>query len=146
MNGILQLKPGLTAGDIQATIFDSGGLETSVIKLGDAWHVDLAWQITGTVDLNDQFGNWVVKAYLERFGPGPDLILGTFTPASPVAFTGGTLVGPNTLRYTVQIEPSPAVVDEGVYLLAVSVRFHEPNSPTGLAGFVQGPMIEFTPS
>ncbi len=146
MPGVLQLKPGLTAGTIDAAIVDAGGSETTVIKLGDAWRVDLTWQITGSMDLNDQFGNWVVRAYLERFGPGPDLILGTFTPTSPVPFTSGTLVGPNTLRYQVQIEPSPAVVTEGVYLLAVSVRFFEPDSPTGLAGFVQGPMIEFTPS
>ncbi len=145
MDGTIQLDGVLTNGAITAEVIDQGTLAPStVIHINDPWHVNLDWEITGNFKPIYLGGNWTVQAFLERFGPGTDLNM--TGGVGPVAFLTGTFVAPNTFRYHLDVTKGAAIPVVGIYTLALAVRLaNSTNTPTDVAGFVQGPMIEFIP-
>lgn len=147
MDGTIQLDGILTNGSIKAEVIDLGTMAPStVIHINDQWHVNLDWEITGNFQPKFLGGSWTVQAFLERFGPGADLNLTGINPVSPVNFLSGTFVGPNTFRYHVEIANGTANPQLGIYTLGLAVRLTDnTNTATDVAGFVQGPMIEFIP-
>ena len=80
-----------------------------------------------------------LHCYLERIGPGADLDL--VDPADHIIpLTPGT----SPVNYFVHFDVPAGAVAAGLYQLVVSMTYLEPTGAPGpMAGFVEGPMLQF---
>ncbi len=139
--GTFQPNTGFLTGTIQANPVDPGLNPNTVIQAGAAWTIQVQWELTGGFTTSLLFGTWKLQAYLERFGPGADLVI----PPVDVPFTNGVPTGAG-LSYNLSIPALGVPVQPGMYTMAVAMRYVDSaNNPTQIAGFVQGPVVEFYP-
>jgi hypothetical protein len=126
---------GTFTGTGVASIVDPGVHPTTILKVTDAWSVQVDWTATGNFPIPWTPGDWYVQAFLERFGPEPDLIINA-VPAK-VPFGG--------INYSVNIPKDPMLpVLPGMYRLAVSITYKDiPGDPKPTAGFQDGPTLQF---
>jgi hypothetical protein len=128
--------PGTISGSGQVTVVDPAlGTPIMILKLADAWSVKVDFTIAGEIPLGWIGGKWHVQAFLERMGPGADLIVNA-APQTQVI---------SGLPVTFLITPDGGLpVEEGMYRLAVSILFRDAGgNPKPVAAFQDGPTLQF---
>jgi hypothetical protein len=132
------IPPNFFTGQINAfAVLDPSGLQpTTIIRTSDTWHVQISWQIDGTV-ADSLAGTWQVRAFLESMGPGLEAQVG---PTQTINLA----VDPTSPRnYNAQITV-PAGTPAGTYKLVVTVNYLTPaNQPGFMAGYQEGPILQF---
>ncbi|MBK8905966.1 MAG: hypothetical protein IPM53_32605 [Anaerolineaceae bacterium] len=116
----------------------AGAPPSTIIRTDQSWAVNVSWQTTG-LTTGMIAGNWHLHCYLERIGPGADLDL--VDPADHIIpLTPGT----SPVNYFVHFDVPAGAVAAGLYQLVVSMTYLEPTGAPGpMAGFVEGPMLQF---
>jgi hypothetical protein len=128
-------------------VLDPGGAPETIIDTDDTFTIQVKWSVEepGAAVLG---GRWLVRAYAESIGPGQEQQLGQIRRVNVGNFT--PIVGPPAARgYEANVDVPAGTLDaesaasSGVYKLAVIVTHENPNgSPTELAGFSEGPIIQ----
>jgi hypothetical protein len=132
---LFEAPVGTFTGTGQANIVDPGVNPEVIIKLTDVWSVRVQWEITGLFPFPWIGGKWQVQAFLERIGPGADLIVNPTPVDVPV--------GPDPVDILIQ-PINGHLVQEGMYRLAVSIIFKDHlNNPRPTAAFQDGPTLQF---
>lgn len=138
---------GLAGAGPDVRVLDPGGAPATIIDTDDTPTIRVRWSVEepGAAVLG---GRWLVRAYAESIGPGQEQQLGSTRFVSVVNFT--PILGPPLARgYEANVDVPAGTLDaesatsSGVYKLAVIVTHENPNgSPTELAGFSEGPVIQ----
>jgi hypothetical protein len=133
---------GLT-GTIEAEIYEQGGVQpTTIIGINQDWRVDFKWSLTGPL-APLICGKWCLHVRLESIGPGHEYALPltcneVTVPLDPCG--DGHYAYPFTVsKGTVKAEDCSVpykVVATVTYLNAC-------DRPGPIAGFVEGPIIQF---
>lgn len=127
-------------GSITTRVLDPSGLVPSrrVIQVNDDWSVQVDWIVSGdaVVGLNPA-ACWNINIALESIGPGLEAIVGK--AAEPVGAPAMT----HTYSKTIDIPANFPGLGPGVYRLSVSLTLDNAGTPVPLAGFREGPAIQF---
>lgn len=136
---------GLLSGAISAHVHEYGSVAPRTILEADKdARIHVRWTLDGVL-APFVAGTWYVNAFLELMGPGRDLRLplmpGVAVPLTPrrgpVQYEAWVDIPANTITIT---------DDEGTkpYKLVVTVTYRAPNNQPGpMAGFVDGPVLQF---
>ena len=137
---------GLAGAGPDVTVLDPGGAPETIIDTDDTFEIQVRWSVEepGAAVLG---GRWLVRAYAESIGPGQEQQLGQTRRVNVGNFAP---IGPPAARaYEANVAVPAGSLDaetatsSGVYKLAVIVTHENPNgSPTELAGFSEGPIIQ----
>ncbi len=138
MPAFQSLNPLSLSGSLDLLqVFDSGPNPNTVIRRSEPWSVRLDWSISGGI-APALGGDWEVKALLESMGGGFEgqiasttVALATVAPAFNRAYT-------TTLNIAGGVVPT-----DGVYKLVVAILHRNLGVPTRMAGFEEGPFVEF---
>ncbi len=130
------------SGSINGYITEVGGEQpTTIIRSDQDWKVHVEWELTGKLT---EFvcGKWCVSAFLESIGPGQELRL----PANSLEIDLDPEAGPN--KYSVWFTvPAGTIKPENCstpYKLVLTVTYLTPkHRPGPMAGFVEGPIVQF---
>lgn len=150
-----QLQGTITAFAVQGLGPSDVTPPVNIIRADQAWRVHIEWRTIGLAAAA-MAGKFHVSAYLESIGPGADLKL----PIKPgpdeetVDLLSGTLSAlpaPNFFQrqYAVDVNVPAGQVptDAGrsrPYKLVVAITYTEPsNAPGPMAGFLEGPILQF---
>jgi hypothetical protein len=135
------------AGDgPDVTVLDPGGAPETIIDTDDTFTIQVRWSVEepGAAVLG---GRWLVRAYAESIGPGQEQQLGQTRRVNVANFT--PIATPPARGYEANVDVPAGTLDaesaasSGVYKLAVIVTHENPNgSPTELAGFSEGPIVQ----
>ena len=131
MSAFQSLNPLSLSGTLNSLqVFDSGPNPNTVIRRSEAWSVRLDWAISGGI-APALGGDWEVKVLLE----------GQIATASiPVASAAPAF----NRNYTTTLNiAGGAVPTDGVYKLVVAILHRNLGVPTRMAGFEEGPFVEF---
>lgn len=148
-----QLQGTITAFAVQE--FPGGGMApgapTSIIRTDQPWRVHIEWRTRGLA-AEVQAGKFAVTAYLESIGPGPDLKLplvavqqdllaGALAAVPPPEFWQRSYSADvNVPANSVPVAPEPS----RPYKLVIAVTYITPgNQPGPMAGFQEGPILQF---
>ena len=134
-------KPYL-GGTISAEIHEVGeDTPARIIGINDDWVVEVYWTLTGSLQ---PFicGEWCVHVFLESIGPGRefDLEAARYIPLDPC--------GDGRYHAEVRVPGGTIKTDECAipYKVVTSVTYRtECGKPGPIAGFVEGPIIQFYP-
>jgi hypothetical protein len=135
--------PGAFAATITATVQDQNGVSpATIIRTNQAWAVQVNWQTTGLAT-GMISGTWHLHAYLESLGPGDDLNL-----IDPNDLNIPLTPGSSPVNYSARLDvPANTVVaphSGTLYKLVVTLTYVEPGgNPGPMAGFVEGPVLQF---
>ena len=126
---------GLFDGQIAAEVFEDDPLKpTNIISTESKWHIKVDWEVTGT-EVPMYGGNWLLKAHLEKIGPGTDMTHPD--PPLKIPLNGGN-------DYSEKIEFDAKKVPDGEYDLVVVLTYQDTlDDPGPLAGNVKLPMLQF---
>jgi hypothetical protein len=110
----------------------------TIIRRNQAWKVTFDWQTSGVAALF-LAGQWKLEIYLEKMGPDEfGLPAGLSTATVPAVATAALH------SYAKDIVIPANVVPEGLYKLVVSITHQNPGgSPTPMAGFAEGSLLQF---
>jgi len=138
MPAFQSLNPLSLSGSLDLLqVFDSGPNPNTVIRRSEPWSVRLDWSIAGGI-APALGGDWEVKVLLESMGGGFEgqiasttVALASVAPAFNRAYT-------TTLNIAGGVVPT-----DGVYKLVVAILHRNLGVPTRMAGFEEGPFVEF---
>ena len=138
MSAFQSLNPLSLSGTLNALqVFDSGPNPNTVIRRSEAWSVRLDWSITGGI-APALGGDWEVKVLLESMGGGFE---GQIASAIIAVASAAPACNRN---YTATLNiPGGTVPTDGVYKLVVAILHRNLGVPTRMAGFEEGPFVEF---
>ena len=137
---------GLAGAGPDVTVVDPGGAPETIIDTDDTFEIQVRWSVEepGAAVLG---GRWLVRAYAESIGPGQETQLGQTRRVNVGNFQ--PIFSPAARGYEANVAVPAGTLDaetatsSGVYKLAVIVTHENPNgSPTELAGFSDGPIIQ----
>jgi hypothetical protein len=133
----LALKGDISAYTTQADSVDP----ITILEADKDFKVHVNWYLEG--DLTPFVcGTWCISVFMESIGPGPELKL----PAEPVEIELYPTTGRNEYNAWVLI-PADTIKPEhcGVpYKLVTTVTYRTPKyRPGPMAGFVEGPVVQF---
>jgi hypothetical protein len=128
------------------------GLGNAVVNRAQSFDIDVDWHVFGNVTplwlgaLAPGTPDWVVTAYAESLGPGPEVSLGSVTvpvggpPFSvDVSYTAKITVPPVTLPEEDPGNPNEA----GIYKITVTTFLDSAiGGPFDMIGFAEGPTIK----
>lgn len=130
-----------------------GHVPNLVLDRSKQFNIDIEWKLTGSDVLLYLTAlapsNWVVSAYAESVGPGPEIIIGEgikdrtdFTTDAVGArlWTTTLTIPPNTLQ---EEDPGPGG-PSGTYKIEVTVFLNSTLGSPGydIIGFAEGPVIK----
>jgi hypothetical protein len=132
---------GILSGNISAFVTEVGGVSPiGILEADKDFDVHINWSLSG---LGTPFiaGNWHVHVFLESIGNAPELNL----PTVPVIIPLAPAPGVNAYNTVVRVPANTIVpVDSVPYKLVVTVTYSTVlNRPGPMAGFVEGPMLQF---
>ncbi len=138
MSAFQSLNPLSLSGTLNALqVFDSGPNPNTVIRRSEAWSVRLDWSISGGI-APALGGDWEVKVLLESMGGGFEGQIATTNV--PVASAPPAV----NRAYTATLNLAGGTVpNDGVYKLVVAILHRNGGVPTRMAGFAEGPFVEF---
>ncbi|WP_336204249.1 hypothetical protein [Nonomuraea sp. LPB2021202275-12-8] len=122
----LKVPADQLTGALSADVVDPGAQPATIVRAGDAWKIDVTWELTGEL-IAWLTGKWHVQVVADRQGGGE-----TTHPATPieVAFT------PGTGAYTAGV-PMQGQLTAGTYDLTVNLTSTTAaGTPGNLGGFV----------
>jgi hypothetical protein len=133
----------LLAGTISGTIHEHGGVNpTTIIRTDTNWAIHLQWKLTGAL-VPMICGKWCVHVYLESIGPGPELKLhDAIGPHYIDLNPGGN--GEYFSHFDVLKGTVTADHCSTPYKLVAAVTYLTSfGKPGPMAGFVEGPIVQF---
>ena len=128
---------GLTA----AEIYEPGVKPTTVLRRDKPWYIHVEWDTEGL--LTPMIGGkWDFHAYLESMGPGSEVKL---TDPDPKEHEIDLVPGDGTRHYHFNLDvPANSVLVDGPYKLVVTVTYiNMIGKPGPLAGYWEGPILQF---
>ncbi len=151
------LKGTITAFAVQGLGPNDVTPPTTILRADQPWRVQVEWKTTGlaAAALAGQFN---VSAYLESLGPGGDLKLPVVPGPAPDEVSVDLLSGALAIQpaptffqreYRVQVNVPAGQVPTDAnrsrpYKLVVAITYSEPSGAPGpMAGFVEGPILQF---
>lgn len=137
------LSDSLSAEVTRVQVLDADLTPNHVLQLGKDWHIKVEWEITddpGHAPLVPAIGGtWQVRAKLESIGAEWEGMVGAMVPVALV---------PGQTHYSTTIHGAgfPPAGNDGGYKLLVTINYIYPTGVPGpMAGFLEGPMIQFYP-
>jgi hypothetical protein len=127
---------GFLDGSIEAEVYEDDPLKpTTVISTDQDWGITVTWSFTGGL-VNMIGGKWNLQAHLETMGPGTDVSL----PDPPLVIE----LDPPKTDYEKKIEVDAGTVAKGPYKLVITLLYKDlTDGPGPVAGYVEGPMLQF---
>lgn len=124
-------------GSLTATIIDPDGSPNLVLERTRSFSIKVDWTIQGII-APGLGGDWQLRAFVESIGPGPEMAIGTANlPLSSVPPAP-------TRNYTTTMNvPANSVPQDGTYKLTMVLTHTNMGIPDHMAGFVEGPVIQF---
>ena len=134
-------SPVLT-GEIYADVYEVAGAKpTTIIRTDQHWGVKAHWELEGPLAAFI-CGEWCLHLFLESMGPGPELKLDPYPnmniPLDPC--------GNGEYYFDFKVEPGVVKAEHcsNPYKLVLAVTYITPcGKPGPIAGFVEGPMLQF---
>jgi hypothetical protein len=127
-------------GSISAIVQDPSGQvpELTIIQIPDAWAVNVQWSISGAaVPAFAPTAQWHVRVSLESLGPGLEAIVGQITePMGAPALS-------HSYNRTINVPGNFPGLTPGAYKLTTVVTLENGGVPCPLAGYVEGPVLQF---
>lgn len=124
-------------GSIEAEVYEETDpiKPTTVISTEQDWGIKVNWSFEGMlVPLIG--GKWNLQGHLETMGPGGDLNL----PDLPEVID----LDASKNNYEKKIEISAGTVPKGPYKLVITLLYKDlTGGPGPVAGYVEGPMLQF---
>ncbi|WP_033345882.1 hypothetical protein [Catenuloplanes japonicus] len=123
-------SPAQLAGRVEAVVVDSGGNPPDVIKAGDAWAVEVSWELTGTL-VPLIAGEWNLRLTInEVAGPNDSSLT-----AGPIPVTSAN--GAYTARIPVPAGTVRALPGGNPYQVIVTLGYTTAaGTPGGMGGYV----------
>lgn len=140
-------QKGLFDGVIDATVHEHVGFPpTTIIRSDQVWGVYVKWKTSGTL-VRMICGKWCLQVHLESIGPGPELRL----PRRPVHIPLTPCKRhkhPYTIYYKYHLDIAAGTITPahcGIpYKLVTSLTYIDIcGKPGPIAGFVEGPILQF---
>ncbi|HBY94626.1 MAG: hypothetical protein M5U01_40235 [Ardenticatenaceae bacterium] len=133
----LDPDPAHLLGVIGVQVIDPDGNPNRVLQTNLGWQIKVDWNISGLV-AGGLDGDWKVRAFAESLGGGFEGQVGAdmIVPLSAAPAT-------NNRSYSATINVPAGTPPEGTYLLTVVVNYSNLGVPQQMAGFAQGPTVEF---
>lgn len=133
--------PHNLGGNISAEIREIGGTDpTTIIRFDQDWVVNVEWALTGALK-SMICGTWCVNVNLESIGPGEELELPApelhipLNPCGDGKYKADVLIRAGTIKADHCSTP---------YKLVATVTYvNTCNRPGPMAGFVEGPILQF---
>ncbi|MDX2039654.1 MAG: hypothetical protein SF097_00310 [Acidobacteriota bacterium] len=132
-------NPALS-GTIEADVYEQGGVApTTIIDYDQEWGVKIKWQLSGSL-VPFICGSWCVSLYFESMGAGPEFDLHRthtleLNPCGSGKYDYDFRVPRGTIRKEHCGRP---------YKVVAAVTFvTKCGKPGPMAGYVEGPMIQF---
>ncbi len=139
-------NPVHLTGTISTTVLDPDQNPNTVFERTSPWQIRVDWSMHGSI-VAAIGGEWTLSAFLESMGPGPEGQVGVPQAPHPVPITSVPLAGafPNQSRTYSHLIDVPAGVPaaDGVYKLVVLVQHSNAGIRDRMAGFAEGPYVEF---
>lgn len=141
-------------GTMTATVWEASPvLVTNIVRTDQTWGVKLDWEMKGilTSPLMGLGGDYHLTIYLEDMGPGSNRALPSAGPVK-VDSLGGTfdpIALTRTFSENLTFDPAVEPVPAGIYRLTALIQLYHKDPPLGsgapypVAGFVEGPVIQF---
>jgi hypothetical protein len=129
--------PGLGDGRFTAKVLDNNASSSTVLEASQQIRIETVWNIDAE-SARVLGGEWLVAAYAESMGPGPERQIG---PTQVVPLNGGTnygtviLVPPNTLP------DNPGPPNSGVYKIVTVLLLRNFGKITDVAAFDESPLL-----
>jgi hypothetical protein len=153
-----ELVPDLFKGDFTNVVVDdpaiAGHVPNLVIDPSHPFAIHVSWRLVGTqvpLYMAALDNEWVVTAYAESIGPGPELKLATGNePKTNATITAQGNVPVYEWTHTLQVpagllqEENPGGNPSGTYLTVVTAFLNSNLGSPGfdIIGFNQGPMLK----
>jgi hypothetical protein len=113
---------------------------THVIRIDSDWSVLVAWEFIGHLTKLIS-GHWCLTVLLESMGPGPELKLPAYAQEIPLDPCGD---GQYEFRVNVEDHTVPTEACSTPYKLVVAITyFNQCGKPGPIAGFYEGPIVQF---
>lgn len=154
-NTIAFLPPDVLQGSIDAITLteDTGTAPTTIIRTDSAWHIQVDWNLQGTLIPTSFFPpqeKWVVRAFLESMGPSTEYELpkDLGKPDLKLDLSAGALEAADRMHYTATIDVDPATdpvkLEAGIYKMVVAITSeNNAGKPGSFAGFFEGKTVQF---
>lgn len=129
-------------GHIQATVMEHGGTApTTIIRTDQAWAVDLTWQLHGPL-VPMICGHWCLHIFMESIGSGPEFSLPD--PGPEILIPVNQPSGNYSHHFHVPAGRVTADHCSTPYKVVVAITYKtQYGTPGPLAGFVEGPILQF---
>ncbi len=141
------LVPGspavLSASILSLSVLDPDvGTPNTIIETTDPWAIQVSWDIAGLI-AGALGGEWTVRAFLETLEGGP--FSGQVGPTEFIPLISQPPTSPR--HYSATIHVPAGTPPAGLYKLTVAITydvvFGGVHFPQEMAGFVDGPMLQF---
>ncbi len=141
---LIDPDPSHLTGTINAVALDPDQNPNHVFERALAWKIRVNWSITGSICAAIG-GEWKLTAFLESIGAGFEGQVGLPVPLIPVISVPLTGAFPHETRTYSHVMDVPANTppNDGVYKLVVLVQHVNGGLRDRMAGFVEGPLLEF---
>ena len=128
-------------GEIYAEVYEVGGARpTTIIRTDQEWGVKLHWDLKGSL-APFICGRWCVHLFLESMGPGPELKLDANPDYIPLDPCGN---GEYDFDFRVRRGVVTGRHCSNPYKLVATITYLTAcDKPGPIAGFVEGPMLQF---
>lgn len=137
-------NPGVLSGNIVSlSVLDPDvGTPNTIIETTDPWSVQVSWNIAGLI-AGSLGGEWTVRAFLETLEGGPFSGQVGATQVIPLISQAPT----SPRNYSTTIHVPAGTPPAGLYKLNVAitydVAFGGLHFPQEMAGFIEGPLLQF---
>ncbi len=133
-----QLAPFLS-GSCDTQVHDTNLQPLNIVRLSDAWHVHVQWNIKGSIVplIN---GTWHVKVYVESIGPGPEMEVASMdVPVNAEPLAGLA----RSYNRRIVIPANLPNLIEGLYRVTTVITIENGGARGMIAAFDEGPILQF---
>jgi hypothetical protein len=128
------------SGTISAHVHDPVGQnpDRHIIQIPDPWQVHVRWQVSGdavTTFASDAL--WRIQVSLESLGPGLEAVVGEITQAV------GSPASSHSYDRRIDIQGAFPGLTPGAYKLVTVLTLENNGLPCPIAGYVEGPVLQF---
>jgi hypothetical protein len=132
----LEVPAAALAGSFEAEVIDPGSAPVTIVRTGDAWRVDLKWQLSGfLVPLLG--GTWHVQLEIDPSGTTAEFRY----PAAPI----DKVLTPANGQYTESISMKDVLAPGGYELVASLTYSDATGTAKPMGGFVKLNRIQVQP-
>ena len=142
--------PGAFVGNVNISVLDPNVAAfppSTIIQRDHNWAVKVDWQISGSAVKTMNSGQWLVKVFIDSIGPGFEGQVGATVAVPVLGPPPANPPGSASRAYTATINaPPPNTVPgqiAGTYKLTTVVNHVDAGVQMEIAGFQEGPVIQF---